>query len=123
MVLIPVPTMASKSWATRAGSGYSVPSWSGRKGPYVTPRTYTFSSPTKRNFPRTCGRGEVPGQEVGLHSRARAGLLSFSRQSSLAEISQKSVAHSQNIHNSPVQAIQVPHRPDVEDGTKALAVP
>src|SRR6266404_8823722 len=75
IVLIPVATMASKSCTARAGLGYSVPSWLGRKGPYVTPRTYSFSSPTKINFPRTRGRKEVLGHALGLPSRAGTGLF------------------------------------------------
>src|SRR6266513_1763767 len=42
---------------------------SGVNAPYVTPRTYSFSSPTKRNLPRTQGRGvgwrDGPGTRAG----------------------------------------------------------
>ncbi len=52
-----------------------MPSWPGRKGPYVTPRTYSFPSPTKRNFPRTRGRSKVRGERRGLVSRVGDGML------------------------------------------------
>src|SRR6266480_56878 len=51
--LIPFAAIWAKSRSTVARSWYSFPAASGVNAPYVTPRTYSFSSPTKRNLPGT----------------------------------------------------------------------
>src|SRR6266513_877365 len=67
--LIPFAAIWAKSRSTVARSWYSFPAASGVNAPYVTPRTYSFSSPTKRNLPRTQGRGvgwrDGPGTRAG----------------------------------------------------------
>src|SRR5256885_9905872 len=66
--LIPFAAIRAKSRSTVARSWYSFPAASGVNDRYVTPRTYSFASPTKRNLPRTQGRGVERGGDVGTRA-------------------------------------------------------
>src|SRR2546421_8054259 len=70
--LIPFAAIWAKSRSTVARSWYSFPAASGVNAPYVTPRTYSFSSPTKRNLPRTQGRAGGRGDGFGTGTGATA---------------------------------------------------
>src|SRR5436190_21931023 len=96
--LIPCAAIGAQARSTVARSWYSFPAASGVNAPYVTPRTYSFSSPTKRNLPRTQGRGvgwrDGPGTSAGAtaataRSAAKCCTASLRSGLSLVELSER----------------------------------